>query len=59
MLFFLDMKDPWKGILYRTQLLRKGFRWRVATGDNISFWFGGWTGVGLLSDATSVAIPAY
>lgn len=49
------MTDTWKGILYGTQLLHKGFRWRVATGDNISFWFGGWTGVCLLSDVTYVA----
>ncbi|BBN67603.1 Polynucleotidyl transferase, ribonuclease H-like superfamily protein [Prunus dulcis] len=41
---FLNCSSTWRGILFGSQIVSKGFKWRVGNGDKILFWKDNWAG---------------
>lgn len=39
-----NCSTTWKGIMFGSQLLKKGLVWRLSKGDNIDFWKDKWFG---------------
>lgn len=53
---FLNCSTTWRGIVFGSQIVYKGLKWRVGNGDNILFWKDNWAGCGPLENFTTISL---